>query len=267
MRDVLLFGSLLVLVACEPTKSVDDSGLEDSGMTDEGTDEEECPEPTAFDYADQAAWALDAPDCGGSSQSPINFELEDLSSGAVPDLAFSYGVTPVSIINNGHSVELEVEPDTASLTMDGKIWSLAQCHFHTPSEHTVQGESAREEMHLVHTDGAGGIAVVSFLLSTGDDGWSLPSSASVPLAPGECFASDETIDLDAFLQIAMVEPEALPAFYSGSLTTPPCTEGVAWVVFNWPLELSEDDFGQLETAYLGNNRDPQPLNERPIWVD
>ncbi len=129
MRASLLLLLPLAIVACDPGKTEDDSG---SGTTDtDGTDdtddtddtgeedeEEECPEPVAFDYNDQASWSASSPDCAGSHQSPIDITLDGLELGTTPTLAFSYGTTPVSIVNNGHSVEYEVEAGAASFTME-----------------------------------------------------------------------------------------------------------------------------------------------------
>ncbi len=122
-------------------------------------------------------------------------------------------------------------------------------------------------MHLVHKDADNNLAVIGIFLVDGEGTWALPSGADGPLDPGECFATDDTIDLNALYQTVIVEPEAAPAFYQGSLTTPPCSEGVSWILVDAPLELSEADFQQLESAYMGNNRDTQPLNDRTILVD
>jgi len=171
---------------------------------------------------------------------------------------------PLSIVNNGHTVEVDDEAPS-SLVLDGVTYSLKQFHFHTPSEHTLEGRAFDAEMHLVHRAPDGKLAVIALLFQTGAENATLrPVFDSIPMEAGAHIAAPgKTIDLAALLSHG-----ARFLSYEGSLTTPPCTEGVRWLVLlpdSAPLQLAERDLAKLRAAvHAPSNRPPQPLNGRIV---
>jgi carbonic anhydrase len=217
------------LVACDTKSDLDDTGFD--ADTGEGAEESCEVTVTVFDYSDQGAWSLDNPDCAQSEQSPVDVLGESLVEGEAPTLVFNYGGTPLKILNNGHSIEYEVEPENNLLLVDGEPYNLAQFHFHAPSEHRINGETVPMEMHLVHKQGSA-LAVVALFILEGevDQPWFAAAGwDGLPEAPGDCVQNEEQmLDLDDLIHNQRVGDNPDMIHYSGSLTTPPCTEGVEW---------------------------------------
>ena len=260
------------LVACDTGKADADPDTGDNGTTDSGGPDGEddvCDvNVTVFDYDDQGGWTTDAPDCGGTRQSPVDLQRDGFVDADAPVLDVQSGATPVHIIHNGHSIEFEVEDGAGVLGIDGVDWSLAQFHFHTPSEHTVDGENLPGEMHLVHTNGSDIAVLGVFLVDDGDSAWLTDAGwADLPTAAGECFASDDTIDLGDLIDGILINETNDMVHYTGSLTTPPCTEGVQWFLPGSVLSVSPDQLAALTARFDGNNRDTQPLGDRTVVYD
>ncbi len=196
-----------------------------------------------------------------AAQSPI--DLTHPTKANLPDPVFSYAATDGTIVDNGHTVQVNVAAGD-TFTTNGATYTLAEFHFHAPSEHTVAGTSFPVEVQLVHKDPAGKLAVVSLLVSQGDENpafaaviANLPSAVNVAKAIG-----------------TPVEPQKmLPAVqatyrYSGSLTTPPCTEGVDWNVMAQPITMSKTQIDAIVAAlHEPNNRPIQPLGARQLALD
>ena len=150
------------------------------------------------------------------------------------------------------------------MTVSGRAHQLVQYHFHAPSEHTVNGLQFPMEMHLVHTNAEGQLAVIGVLIIEGphnaafDPIWAnLPATKDV-----EHHLEHIKVDVDALL------PSASTAYrYEGSLTMPPCSEGVKWFVMTTPIALSQVQIAAFTTLFHGNNRPVQPLNGRPAVSD
>jgi carbonic anhydrase len=166
-------------------------------------------------------------------------------------------------INNGHTIQVNYsEGDT--LTVGGRAYQLVQYHFHAPSEHTVNGKRFPMEMHLVHTTADGQLAVIGVFISEGARNAAFdPIWANLPVTKGvEHHLEHVTVDVDALL------PHARTTYrYEGSLTTPPCSEGVQWFVMTSPIALSAAQIGAFTALFHGNNRPVQSLNERPVLTD
>jgi carbonic anhydrase len=207
--------------------------------------------------------------CRGSKQSPVGvgtkapfpFESKDL-----PNLVFKYGKTGVHLVNNGHTLQADVDKGSA-VERDGATWPLLQFHFHAPSEHTLDGLHYPMEMHLVHAgaDGKPGLVVAVFLVQGGDNPALTPVFASLPKEKGQRRDEPSTvIDLDQLLP-----PDRGYVTYEGSLTTPPCTEGIRWFVLKSPGGVSGDQLGAFVTLFGMNptNRPIQPLNGRAVVLD
>lgn len=203
-------------------------------------------------------WARLTPEfaaCAGKNQSPIN--LEGMLEADLEPLNLSYDTQARELANTGHVIQAAYEPGSY-LTLDGRRFELIQFHFHVPSENHVQGRSFPLEGHLVHADPDGRLAVVAVMFEEGRDSAALaPLVAAMP-DPGKTKPITPAVDATALL------PEGLEYYrFNGSLTTPPCTEGVRWLVLKEPVSASA---GQIEAlrAAIGhpNNRPLQPLNAR-----
>ncbi|MGA7978729.1 MAG: carbonic anhydrase family protein [Chromatiaceae bacterium] len=192
------------------------------------------------------------------NQSPI-----DVGSTVHADLApvaIDYAGHGTNILNNGHTVQVNVQAG-GTLTMDGRTFTLKQFHFHAPSEHTVAGKSYALEAHFVHADPEGHLAVIGVLLSEGEPNADLAKLwAAMPTEVGA--AKPLTIPVNP----ASLLPANRDYFrYNGSLTTPPCTEGVRWLVMKEPLSVSKEQVFELIQVLHGfKNRPVQPVNARPV---
>ena len=193
----------------------------------------------------------------GRCQSPI--DLTGPLQAGIDGVVFSYRAAPLNVTNNGHSIQVDCPPGS-SMTLGDRRYELRQFHFHTPSEHTVDGRFYEMELHLVHQDAEGRFAVVGVFLTTGDEHPTLSRIwEQMPRTVGETFANDTPIDPSDFLpaDLSCIE-------YEGSLTTPPCTEGVAWVMLMEPSHAPAAQIEQFTEVIGQNNRPVQPLNDRVL---
>jgi carbonic anhydrase len=194
----------------------------------------------------------------GKRQSPI--DIDHLVERDLPPLDFQYHAGGYRVVNNGHVVQVDFKPGSR-ITVDGAPFALKQVHFHAPSENTIDGKRFPLEAHLVHADAKGQLAVVAVLFDEGaDNPWLAGISASVPAASGKEKALAKAIDAASLL------PAERDYYrFSGSLTTPPCTEGVRWLVLKHPATASAAEIAQLHAA-IGhdNNRPLQLLNDRVV---
>lgn len=160
----------------------------------------------------------------GNRQSPINIQASDIGRRASGNIDFNYSMSDLEVVNNGYTVKVNYD-SRSSITLDGETYELKQYHFHSPSEHWVNGEAAAMELHLVHQNDAGEIAVVGVFIQSGSKNSQLAKVWSNIPGEGETKASKTMVDASKFL------PENRSYYrYSGSLTTPPCSEGVKWVL-------------------------------------
>jgi len=194
----------------------------------------------------------------GKAQSPIDIK-EALQVHPRP-LKLSYQLPPVSVINNGHSVQVNVQQGDFA-TLDGDKFVLQQFHFHSPSENTLNGKSFPMEAHFVHMDAEGEVAVIAVMFETGKANPELEKIwQQMPEKAGESVMLKEKVSLDGLL------PKDLTHYrFSGSLTTPPCTEGVRWLVVKQPQTLSEAQLEKFQhVMHHANNRPVQGLHGRVV---
>jgi carbonic anhydrase len=191
----------------------------------------------------------------GSDQSPIDLPA------AVPEPSTSIRLSTATaegdVFDSGHAVEIESDGEGDTLTYAGTDFDLQQAHAHVPSEHTVNGQPAAAELHLVHADAAGNLLVLGILVSEGE--------ASAALAPFIDAAGHPDDEHDVTVDVAGLLPQTLEHYeYSGSLTTPPCTENVQWVVLGAPITMSAEQIGTLEAVHSHNARPTQSLGDRVV---
>lgn len=197
----------------------------------------------------------------GAEQSPI-----DLATGAAegdyPAVAFDYGPRAGTVVNTGRTVQVNVDRGSG-IMVGGTRYELLQFHFHHASEHTVVGARFPMELHLVHRSDAGDVAVVGVLLRDGAANETLaPIWAHLPREAGS------TAAVPGMVRVAELLPETRTAWrYRGSLTTPPCTEGVSWIVMTEPVTLSAAQIAAFGALYPRNYRPLQPLGRRILGRD
>lgn len=200
--------------------------------------------------------------CGmGKSQSPI--DVTNPSEQDLPNISFHYQPSELNILNNGHTVQVSYDPGSY-IELDNTRYDVAQFHYHALSEHTVDGESSPAELHIVHRNADGNLAVVGILLKEGTENVAYqPFIRNLPV--------EKTEPKDAGVKINATDllPSVGTTFrYSGSLTTPPCTEGVNWLLMTTPVELSAEQLTALNSLFEGgNNRPVQPINDRTLIED
>lgn len=196
----------------------------------------------------------------GKQQSPVDIADAITIKAELPSLQLDYKPISFDMVNNGHTVR--ITPDNAgTLTIGEDSYQLWQFHFHTPSEEAINGKHADMVIHIVHRSAENKLAVIAVLLEKGEVANPLIDTLwkVMPKMSGEPQAHDSQIDINQLL------PED-KSYYTlwGSLTTPPCSEGVRWIILKQPVSISAEQLAQFQAVYSHNNRPIQPLNNR--WV-
>ena len=211
----------------------------------------------------------------GRHQSPI--DLVNPTPAKLPLITNEYYHTRyLNIRNTGHTIEV-VYPEGSRIHIDGTTYQLLQFHFHAPSEHTVASKPFDMEMHLVHKSEEGNLAVVGLLIEKGRHNSSYdPVWDHLPAVPGEmqrvAVSGNFPVDPRMMLSPNGITEETMQPFppayrYEGSLTTPPCSESVQWIVLTTPIEISETQIAAFKAIIHDNNRPVQPLNGRKLLVN
>ena len=205
-------------------------------------------------------WAGDC--AGGKSQSPI--DLDEATPGR-GDLALNYTTSPLELVDDGLILEARLD-GRGTLKTGGVQYNLARLSFRSPAEHRHGDETHGLEAQLLHHDAAGATAMVSIFFKEGNANPLLAKimqRLSMDRSPESPPATNTVLTIDL--------NDVLPATtnhvaYSGSLTTPPCSEGVSWFVMATPVEASAAQLTALHEIIGGNVRPVQPRNERPLRV-
>ncbi len=261
VSGLLVAGATAVVLAGCATASTDAS------------DATPTPTPTAAAWSYEGAggpdnWGAIAEACAADAdarQSPIDIDTNTLVEGSGLSAAvLHYKPTRFLLENTGHTVEAVPEDLTANwIELDGTKYYLQQFHFHVSSEHTLDGSGEDAELHLVNKADNGDLAVLGVLLQVGDANAALAELLSaVPVAPTT--ESTEVSLTQAIDPAALVPADSEIARYDGSLTTPPCTEGVHWNVYLTPVTVSNAQLAALSAAYDDNHRPTQQLNGREV---
>jgi len=199
--------------------------------------------------------------CSGKNQSPIN--LTGFVEAELPAIIFSYdkeGKDSKEILNNGHTIQINTKQNS-HISIDQQKFTLLQVHFHSPSENQLNGKSYPFEAHLVHANEKGELAVIGVFFEQGEANPALTKAwAAMPKHEGQKFHFANLINSSELL------PENKDYYrFSGSLTTPPCSEGVRWLVMKQALTLADWQLKAFNQVLVeANNRPIQPINARSI---
>ncbi|GAB3158289.1 carbonic anhydrase family protein [Myceligenerans halotolerans] len=204
----------------------------------------------------------------GSRQSPVDLPAEAPDSD--DEIHLEIEDTEGVVADTGHTFQLTVgEGDGTSLTYDDEEYHLVQMHYHVPSEHTVEGDPADVEFHFVHQSEDGGVLVLGLMAEEGEATPAMQPFIDAVNA-GDETDTDEEADTDdegteTALDLSTILLDDSSAYsYGGSLTTPPCTEGVHWLVLEERITLSPEQLEVLTDAEDHNARPTQPLGDREI---
>lgn len=245
IRASLTFGAVALAVCC-------------AGFVDPPAAEEpRKPDPSAHAASAHSATSAGGVCETGAQQSPIDIThvVEARTPGPQP------AWKPVRggwVVNTGETLQVDLD-GAGDLKLDGVAYALKQFHFHHPSEHTIDGKSFPLEAHLVHASADGRLAVVGVMF---EEGAANPALERVwATAPGRAGKAAVAFEIDP----AKLVPAGSPAYrYEGSLTTPPCSEIVAWTVLAQPLTASRGQLAAFAALFPDNHRPVQPLNRRYV---
>jgi len=198
----------------------------------------------------------------GKNQSPININKSvTIESGDLQKINFDYKTSASDVVNNGHTIQVNIK-DGSSIKIDGITFSLKQFHFHTPSENQIDGKNFPLEAHFVHASAKGELAVVALMLEDGKENsiikkiWNkMPHKAG---SKAGCGLPSNLIN--------NLLPKGRDYYrFTGSLTTPPCSEGVRWMVLKDYASISKAQVKEfLDIFHHANNRPVQPINARKV---
>ncbi|PEO55827.1 carbonic anhydrase [Bacillus toyonensis] len=197
----------------------------------------------------------------GQEQSPIDIKTEQIKSTVDNNpLQINYQPISFSIKNNGHSIEGKANSSDDYLTLGGNRYTLKQFHFHTPSEHQFEGKHADMELHLVHQNDQGQLAVVGIMIKEGQK-----NEGFAAMWQNLPYRKNIKADVQHTIDIKQILPSDYSSFrYMGSLTTPPCTENVQWIVMKQTIEMSKKQIKVFHKLFPKNNRPVQPINGRAV---
>lgn len=268
-KCIILFFAVfinLILVACSEQRLESDDLKEARENDEKQTANTEQRKWSYDEFTGPAYWGELTPEnsacVNGKEQSPINLEFTHVKTNKnLKRNQIFYEPTSFTLLNNGHTIQANATTDGNAIVVEGNVYKLSQFHFHTPSEHQFNGQHYDMELHLVHNDKNGNLAVLGVMIQEGKENKILASIlGALPNRETEKVISEKyLIHLQALL------PQNQKAFhYEGSLTTPPCTEQVKWIVFEQPIEMSKVQIQAFQQIFSDNHRPIQPLNGRNV---
>lgn len=282
MRIILLALTILPLAAACSDRTADHAGGDPAvGHLETAADDAHlsaAAHSKYWDYGDEAGpeqWGSLNPEfvlCDeGVQQSPVDLnpalaednEVEVRRNFQPATVHVSFQESTVNVLDNGHTIQVSFDEGN-TVDVGDQEYALVQYHFHAPSEHTLNGEHFPMEAHFVHASESRELAVVGVFIEQGEHNAAFdPVWSIMPHEAGESRVLEgNDVDLDALV------PKGIGAFrYVGSLTTPPCSEGVRWFVRREPIALSAEQITAFTDIINNNNRPVQPLNDRELVVD
>jgi carbonic anhydrase len=196
----------------------------------------------------------------GKDQSPIDIVTAKAIAAKLDPIVLHYAAGSAEVVNNGHTIQVNV-PEGSSISIGKASYKLLQFHFHTPSEEKLNGKAMPMVAHFVHIDADKTLAVVAVLFTEGKENATLaPVFAAMPAKEGG------KAKLDMFAPAELMPASKAYYGFKGSLTTPPCSEGVRWHVLKSTAEMSPAQVATFRKIYAMNARPIQPLNGRVVQV-
>lgn len=193
----------------------------------------------------------------GVEQSPVN--INEILQEALPALNTNFAETPLEVVNNGHTVQVNYAPGSG-FKADGKDFGLVQFDFHTPSEHYIDGAPYPMEAQFVHKAGDGSVGIISVMMKVGKHNPVIEGVwQNVPVAGKTKAVAGVQLNAGALMPANKDYYQ-----YDGSLTTPPCSEGVKWYVMKDPIEISADQLKAFQSVFPVNARPIQALGARVV---
>jgi carbonic anhydrase len=209
--------------------------------------------PSNWENLDAASKVCSA----GSQQSPI--DIVAAVRAQLPPIKFVWSQSADTIVNNGHTIQANFANGN-SIMLGKDNYKLLQFHFHRPSEHLIEGKNFPMELHFVHQHASGGLAIVGVLMAIGRANSVFHNVVTtMPVEAGPAVKADKTINPNGML------PANRSYYrYPGSLTEPPCSETVEWLLMVTPIQVAEADVAAFAKAYPMNARPVQKANRRDI---
>ena len=217
----------------------------------------------SWTYAEPESWGTvhgeNATCATGTVQSPIDLVRADAAHGADVSLEINWRSGPMTIEGAGYNSNL-VAPEGGYIVLEGERYDFLQAHMHMPGEYTIGGERPAGDIHFVHANRAGEIAVIGVFLARGKANEALAAAfEAFDTEPGTRTLEGIAFDPNRIL------PETRGFFrFPGSLTTPPCSEGVNWVVMSEPVTVSAGQISAYTTLYGNTARPIQPTGDREV---
>jgi len=196
----------------------------------------------------------------GQVQSPIDIPDEKARKGDLSPLLFNYKPSPLKIIDNGHTIQVNYAPGSV-LSWEGKRYELVQFHFHKPGEEKIDGKGHDMDAHLVHQGPNGKLVVLAIQLDAGKENRLIKALwDNLPKEKGK----ENVVEAVKINALDLLPDNKGYYLYAGSLTTPPCSEDVTWFVLKAPVQVSSAQLERFAKFYPMNARPVQPLNDRDI---
>ncbi len=196
----------------------------------------------------------------GQMQAPIDIPDAHVRKGDLPPLLFNYKPSPLSIVDDGHTIEVSIAPDSW-LTVEGRRYQLVSIEFHKPSEIKVSGKAYDMAAHFLHKDKDGHVAILAVPLAQGKENPLVKTLWTyLPLGKGKPNVV-ATVKINA---TGLLPSNKDYYAFAGSLSAPPCTENVQWYVLKTPETVSPEQIARFAKLYPMNARPVQPLNDRDI---
>lgn len=199
--------------------------------------------------------------CGtGTLQSPIDIVDKDVRHGDLPALLFNYKPSPLRVIDDGHTIQVNYAADSW-VTVNSKRYELVSIEFHKPGEHKVSGKGNEMEADLVHKSQDGKLLVIAVPLNPGAENPFVKAVlGNLPASKGK----EQAANAVSIYALDLLPKDKGYYMYTGSLSVPPCTEGVLWYVLKTPASVSADQIARFARVYPMNARPTQPRNDRDI---
>lgn len=246
MKTFKIFASLLVVMACSTSFAANQHGAHWEYDGKNG--------PAHWGELEKEFGACKL----GKEQSPIDISTKSIEKAKLPEIKAAYKASAGELVNNGHTIQINLA-DGGSATVPSGAYKLLQFHFHTPSEEKIDAKNFPLVAHLVHKNEAGNLAVIAVLFKEGKENDALKGIFNaLPAKEGK-------EPLKASFDATKLLPTSMGYYtFKGSLTTPPCSEGVAWQVLKTPVEMSKAQIDAFKKVFKMNARPVQPLNGRKV---